>query len=288
MENYHGEMSSRVQALETLNIQKDDESLISEDDTETLTTIRALSPDVSHKRPIEPGMIPLDFSYELQKSRVYRRTQAFQESGISALTKSTYSLGRSFRSDVSMAEVSNIAVVNLAIPEAEVFNPRRSAQPWTAQTNREVSAHHRVDRQHPQLSPIAHDGSLTVAQGSLGASLLTIADHIISEAHTPPLPRGPVENVGKCHQSEKLAGEKQRMKNIHNSNAKSTLSPRGLSDPSESLLDLAGFSPQFQVRVEDEEQYPCKGCGEVGSHFYAIFEARCHYTDQTADEYHAQ
>lgn len=136
VEQCYKEMSSRVRALEVLDTQERvDADWVSGNDTESLATIHAHPHDLSSDESIESEPVRLDFMDDLQKSRVYRRNQAFRESVISALTNSMYSLGWSFFSDLSMAEVSNISVINLAITEGETFNPHRFSQTWSARPN---------------------------------------------------------------------------------------------------------------------------------------------------------
>ena len=164
------ETASRVRAREILDIQKDDESLILEDDTESQTTIYAQSSDLSSERIVKLEDTPLDFSHELQKTRVYRRSQGSQGS-VSALTKSTYSVGWSCLSDLSMVEVSDTSVFNLAITEREASNPRRSTQIWSAGTGQKASADHYLDRQQHQPRLITHDDHSTIAQKPRTAAL---------------------------------------------------------------------------------------------------------------------
>lgn len=174
VEQCYGQMSSRVRALEVLNMQKiGDADWTSGDDTESLPTIHARPPGsiwLDSGEVVESELVRFDFSDDLQKSRVYRRNQAFRETVISALTNSVYSLGWSFFSDLSMAEVSNISVINLAITEGETSNPRRYSQTWSAQPDREVSANDYVDEQLNQLNKVAREpvqakNSATIARG---------------------------------------------------------------------------------------------------------------------------
>lgn len=136
-------MSSRVQALEIQGTQQtEDEALAVEDDTASiLTATNCNPPPMDHTANI--FLWDTDFTEELQKSWVYRRNKAFRGSVISALTSSVYTTGWSFFSDLSMAEVSNISIINLAITRDEVFNPRRSSQTWP---------NNRIDAEWPLLS----------------------------------------------------------------------------------------------------------------------------------------
>ena len=227
-------MSSRIQALEVLDEQpRSDADRISGDDTESMRTIHAYQPDLSSEKSFESELVPFDFSYDLQRSRVYKRNQAFRESIISALTNSVYSLGWSFFSDLSMAEVSNISVINLAITEEETFNPQRSLQTWSAQPNDGIStgpsSDKYKDRQQTQLNRVvrkpAPANNFAVHWGRWGR--WPGATQIQHES----FPHVPLED-----HSEALSP----------SQAQET-SP---SQPHEPVMD-------------DEAAYPCKGCGEV-------------------------
>ena len=156
VEKYYKEITYKVQALEVLNIREDNAPGMLEDDTESLATIHQHRPDADPEEMMESGLGHFDFSDELQRSRVYRRNRAFRESVISSLTNSVYSLGWSFLSDSSMAEVSNISVINLVVTEGEVFNPRRSSQTWLARPDGVVSTNNNVGGQHTQPYKISH------------------------------------------------------------------------------------------------------------------------------------
>lgn len=154
VESCYKEMSSRVQALEVLSMQQGDTRWRS-DDTKSLATLHAHRPDISSDEVMESELGVFDFSDELQRSRVYRRNQGFHKSVISVLANSEYSLGLSVFSDLSIAAVSNISVMNLAITKGEVFNPGRSLQTWSAQPNKGYSGDDYVDGQ-PQLFEVPH------------------------------------------------------------------------------------------------------------------------------------
>ena len=175
VEKCYKEMTSRVQALEVLTIQRGNGSGTFEDDTESLPTIHQHRCDANSEEMVESGLGYFDFLDELQRSRVYRRTQAFRESVISALTNSVYSLGWSFLSDLSMAKVSNISVINLVITEGEVFNPRRSLQTWSARPDGAVSTNDNVDGQHTTpykivYGPLQAEASAAIARARSPAS----------------------------------------------------------------------------------------------------------------------
>lgn len=156
VEQCYKEMSSRVQLLEGLDIRgRGDADAILGDDTESIATIHAHPPDSSSGEILERGIQHFDFSDDLERSRVYRRNRAFRKSVVSAFTKSAYSLGWSFFSDLSMADVSDVSIISLAISERETFNPQRSSQTWSARLNHGASTgpytgtHHSDSRMEP-------------------------------------------------------------------------------------------------------------------------------------------
>lgn len=156
VEQCYKEMSSRVQLLEGLDIRgRGDADAILGDDTESIATIHAHPPDSSSGEILERGIQHFDFSDDLERSRVYRRNRAFRKSVVSAFTKSAYSLGWSFFSDLSMADVSGVSIISLAISERETFNPQRSSQTWSARLNHGASTgpytgtHHSDSRMEP-------------------------------------------------------------------------------------------------------------------------------------------
>ena len=246
VEKCYSEMSARVQALEVLNMQQDE-------DTDSLETIRAPRSDVSSQEIMESGLKGFDFSEELQRSRVYRRNEAFRKSIISTLTNSAYSLGWSFFSDLSMAEVSNISVINLAITETEIFNSGRPLQTWSAQPNDGVKIHNDeyIDGQRTELYTVASGPVQQIQQQSL-------------LRNPPPYPRlQPLERLKTYSQWEESSGDKKSTRSAEYLGLASTLS---LADPPKSLwTSQAQFtsSRQFGQQAEEEVAWLCKGCGEV-------------------------
>ena len=68
-----------------------------------------------------------DFNEELQRSRVYRKEKTFRQSTISI---DQQTLTQSYLSAFSLAEVSNISVINLAVTLEDVHNNNRVVQTW--------------------------------------------------------------------------------------------------------------------------------------------------------------
>lgn len=277
VEQCYSEISSRVQALEVLNLQKNNRSWTSKDDTESLATIRAHRPDLSAEGTMTSELEHFDFLDELQRSRVYQRNEAFRTSVISAITNSMYSLGWSFFSDLSMAKVSNISVMNLAVFEGEVFNPGRTSQTWSAQSGRVTSTDDHLDGQSTQLYKVGHgpvqaDMSAVIARGNWPASTQTQQRSLPWTRSL--LPRlQPLERRRIRPLWEQRLGDEESTRNAEILDPTSTLAPADLSDPLSPPQPQTSSSPQSHEGVEDGESYveqdeaayPGKGCGEVCS-----------------------
>ena len=232
VERSYEEMSSRVRALEVLVIQNEGNAdLMSVDDTESVATIRGLQPDVSYEEAIDSQTSPFNFLDDLQNSRVYRRNQAFRRSTISVLTDSAYSVGWSFLSGMSMAEISDISVINLAIIEGELFNPGRSLQTWSAQRRKGDSTDSHIDQQHTLPFRIAHEPVRADASAVSGPEC-----HPASVKIQPQNPARDGSLVSKSHP-------------LTNPELATQVNPS--SGRPESLTE------------QDDECYLCKGCGKV-------------------------
>ncbi len=229
--------------MERLNIPKDDESLMLEDDVESVATItiHAHPSDLSSKEFIESEFGRFAFSDELQKSRVYRRNQAFRNSVISALTNSAYSLRWSVLSDLSMAGVSNISVINLAITEGEVFNPRRASQTWSVQPDQGPSIDNYVDGQRTQPYKVAHEPtSAAISQEHWPVSIQIEEQRLPSSCSRLPQPQ-PIETPDIRPQSEERSEERESTRNA--------LDPTSIRQPATQhhscdLLTSQALSPQ--------------------------------------------
>ena len=295
------EMSSRVQALEVLHIQKDDECSMSEDDAESLATMHAHHPDLSSEETIESGLGHFDFLNELQSSLTYKRDQAFRgpvisaltnnvsglehfdfldelrnsrvyrrsmdscRSEISVLTNSVYSLGWSLLSDLSIAEVSNISVINLAITKGEVVNPRRSSQTWSAQPSRGVSIDDHLDRQRTQPYKVARESDQAISSAFARehqlASIQT-QQRSLPQNRSPSPKTHPFERSYTCHGWEKYFKENETTRNAENLNPTATPLPAESLDPLSPSQTQAPFLPRPDEWI-DEEAYQRKGCAEV-------------------------
>lgn len=274
VEQCYKEMSGRVQALEILDLQKSGNAdWILEDDTESLVTIHALPGDLNYGEAIESEPVQFDFLEDLQRSRVYKRNQAFRTSVISALTNSVYSLGWSFFSDLSMAQVSDISVMNLAITEGECFNPERPSQTWSAQPNGRVSTDGYVDAKCTQQYMFARE--------PVQANISAIAwgrGPTSTQTEQGSLPRAYSPYHHLWRQLEERFGEKESARNADNLDPTSTLPPTDPLDPLSPAQVQPASSPQSYGLLaddasywgfpespmeQDEAVYTCKRCGEV-------------------------
>ncbi len=133
VEKCYQEMSSRVQVLEEREFLRRDTSTLgpSDNGTESVRTVKGynFAPEAS------PGAghdgLSFDFTPVLQASWVYRRSGAFRSSTYSLSTRDAYSTSWSCLSGLSMADISNISVINLAVSTEEVFNYRHPLQTWS-------------------------------------------------------------------------------------------------------------------------------------------------------------
>lgn len=277
VEQCYKEMSFRVQALEVLDMrERGNADWMSGRDTESLATIHAHPLDLSSEESSGSEPVRFDFSDDLQRSRVYRRNQAFRKSVISALTNSVYSLGWSIFSDLSMAEVSNISVINLGITEGETFNFLRSSQTWSSQTNDEAPTgpytENNRDGQRTQPNNVV---GKSVSAEKLNSSIAQGLWPLSTPTRQPSLPRAfphftsstPPQILyhSDCDSSywpEDHFGEKINAKTADTLDPTSSLP---LSDPSDPLSPSQPQpnSLQFHEIVEGEPFYTCKGCGEV-------------------------
>lgn len=275
VEKCYKDISARMQALEVpeLRDRGEAESRLG-DDTESLATIRAYPSASPNSEVVENEAILFDFSDDLQRSRVYRRNQAFRNSVISDLTNSVHSVGWSFFSDLSMAEVSNISAINLAITEGEAFNPQRSSQTWSAQTNQGASTGHfpesygggkRTQMNHAARKAVpADDPSIT--QGLWPESTpewqpsLTQA-RPLSTLLASPHNSYPSDSGSSLWQNDQF---------LERNSARNADTPvRNFSLPLSVPLDppspsqLQPTSSQPHEPENDELFHPCKGCGEI-------------------------
>ena len=132
VQSCYQEMSSRVQALELRESDQIDMKLsMPEDDAASVLTMTQDQSNIEQSPAGASSLATFDFTDDLQKSWVYRRNEAFRESGFSVSTSSMYCSRWSVISGLSMAEVSTISIFDLPIASEEVYNAYRSSQTWS-------------------------------------------------------------------------------------------------------------------------------------------------------------
>ena len=99
--------------------------------------------DRNPSRPAAKSLAVSEFLEELKRSRVYRKKSSWQMSMVSS---EHCSMEWSFLSAFSLAEVSNICVMNLGITFDDVYNPHRISQTW---------ANNRMDSSRPPQTSIS-------------------------------------------------------------------------------------------------------------------------------------
>lgn len=265
VEQCYSEMFSRVQTLEILNLQKNSNAdLILGGVMESLATLQEHPPDSSKGEAMDSEPIKYGFTDDLKSSRVYRRTQAFRSSIISALTNSVYSRGWSFISELSMAEVSNISVIGLGITEQETFNPKRSSQTWSAQPSDRTSGgpytNYR-DGQFSQLSKVERKSLVATNPATAEEGYTQKQQHGLHAARSLPLINQPKHHDSKSRPQLLYRGGIRAI-GTHEL-APAHHSP--LADPSDppSPPQPSSTSSQSHEPVEDEQTHPCNGCGNI-------------------------
>ncbi|KAL9012096.1 MAG: hypothetical protein Q9173_003110 [Seirophora scorigena] len=128
IERHYEEMSSRMEALELREVGRADRVSVyprSRDDTSSIKTMTSPPPafTMSDSHSVSSGgVVTSAFTETLQRSWVYRRNNALDPSRSSLDPKDHCSLGWSYLSNVSWAEVSNISVIGLPITTDEVHS----------------------------------------------------------------------------------------------------------------------------------------------------------------------
>ena len=132
---YYQEMSARLHALE-LAQQKEYAISMQEDvdpscNTSYMADLRP-GPAAKSVSALECNSTNHDYTKELSQSWVYSRNAAFR---LSTFSSDHYSTTWSCLSALSLSDISNISVINLAITVQEVDNPQRLSQTWSNAQN---------------------------------------------------------------------------------------------------------------------------------------------------------
>ena len=231
------EMSTRLHALELKELQRMSYAASILDDHAAIRN-NTLVPNI-HRNPLsnielapDNGTIVPEFLNELKQSWVYSRTSAFRMSTFSTGQRSTT---WSCLSALSLSEVSNISVFNLAVTTADVNNPQRQSQTWS---NSQV-----IPVWPSQSGAWAPNSAMLSKLEAVPAKSMTSAPEPDNETSSIVTIRGAPE-VGAA------------------------VSPRGESNSQAVDSDaLCGTRLDFLLLAapmeQDESDYPCKGCGDV-------------------------
>ena len=132
IENSYQEMLSRMRALEvSMSMCVKINGSTKDDDASSVLTVTDKQLDIDRPTGKAHSLPIPDFVRDLKRSWVYRRSDAFRASVSSKSSASRYSTSWSFLTGLSVAEMSNISVLNLLISESELFNSLRTTQTWT-------------------------------------------------------------------------------------------------------------------------------------------------------------
>ena len=192
------------------------------------------------------GISAMDFNQELSKSRVYRKGSASQ-------TSMVHSDGHTARwshlSASSLAEVSNISVLDLAVTTNDVHNSKRDSQTWS---NDNAIPRWPIQPTMNIAEPEEKTGSRSITTGLASYSTFDSDPCLSIPLTKDQLIRSLGPEVVAIARS---LNEKSSMSNVISSQDDSSSSPRRL--------------------YEDDREYPCKACGEILEEGPAFELGRC-------------
>lgn len=182
------------------------------------------------------GSSPLDLEYleELQRSWVYRRNSAFR---MSTFSTDRHSTTWSCLSGLSLSEVSNISILNLAITIEDVNNPQRLSQTWS---NDQAGPRWPLLPNHPARSSM-----------------------LLSRQYEEPQPNLP-QSAPYDGETVSVVSVKRSTKDMEETPSAMISSSLALGETTELIHASEAGSLESQPD-QDDDAYPCKGCGEVGS-----------------------
>lgn len=139
---YYQDMSARLHALELRNVQQSRYPTSTQEDVDPSSSSSYMADlrlgSAAESLPaLECDSTDHDYTEELSRSRVYSRNAAFR---MSTFSSDHYSTTWSCLSALSLSDVSNISVINLAITVKEVNNPQRLSQTWSNANQATISA----------------------------------------------------------------------------------------------------------------------------------------------------
>ena len=219
------EMSARLHTLELKELQRMGYATSVLDDHASIRS-NIFVPNIqsSSQLNIEPenGTILPDFLDELKRSWVYSRNSAFR---MSTFSSDRHSTTWSCLSALSLSDVSNISIFDLAITMEEVKNPQRKSQTWS----------------NDQVTPIWPIQSGTWAPDP---TMLSELEAIPAKTTTPvPEPDNETSSIVTVKEGPEIDG--------------------AISSGGELKSQVIYADESSSPIEEDKAAYPCKGCGEV-------------------------
>ena len=154
VEKHYQAMSLRVHMLELngLNETSQGHTLFSECKDLSQSTSPSSFGQIIHSNPnAASDLATSDFQTELENSKVYRNVSGTRMS-IFSVDQQTIAL--SCFSSLSLSEVSNLSVINLAVTKQDLYNPERLSQSWSDhQTDLPRSLQTSLEGNTPRIHP---------------------------------------------------------------------------------------------------------------------------------------
>ena len=255
------EMSARVHALELREMQRMSCALslqVGKDDIVEGAILEMSQAALDSDRvPMGEDIIAAsEYLEDLKRSWVYRRNSAFRASTFSSDRHST---AWSCLSDLSMSEVSNFSVINLAVSLEDVENPQRLSQTWSNETMGPVwplQSHvqgpgHLITSEERHMQEERCQTHAQSDNDDEASSIITVREdhHSLCEEHNHSLP-GAAKGISELF--------KNSLKSITQPWSGNSIIPPKESSHNESI------EPKSKGDLEeDDKAYRCKGCGEI-------------------------
>lgn len=231
------EMTARLQALESRELDRMSHAQLTLHGRDSIlsnvpidTVRQSLVPELLSASG--SNVLELEYLEELKRSWVYRRNSAFQ---LSTFSIDRHSTTWSCLSGLSLSEVSNISIINLAITVEDVNNPQRWSQTWS---------NDHISPLWPLLPDLTATGPLlTSGQHEEPRQVLRQPAFYDSETCSTSTATKRAEESGGTVLSNELFAQA----------VNKTAGRRYVYDP---------IWPESPLE-QDDAAYPCKACGEV-------------------------
>lgn len=140
-------MSSRVQDLELRERRRmaDESSVFQQHDNVSIKTVTGNSLHFSSSEAQlaqSSSIADFDFIEDLENSWVYKRNGVCRETAFALSITDAHSTTWSCLSSLSVAQISNVSVINLPITMNEVFDPQHFSQTWSDDPGGQVGSSH--------------------------------------------------------------------------------------------------------------------------------------------------